>query len=56
MSPHAHGFPIRYGHARFTGPETLQVDGERVAGSAYVVATGVAPHVPDLPASAACRG
>jgi mercuric reductase len=45
----AHGFPIRYGHARFTGPETLEVDGERVAGSAYVVATGVAPHVPDLP-------
>jgi mercuric reductase len=45
----AHGFPIRYGHARFTGPDTLEVDGEPVVGSAYIVATGVAPHVPDLP-------
>jgi len=45
----AHGFPIRYGHARFTGPDTLEVDGEPVVGNAYIVATGVAPHVPDLP-------
>jgi mercuric reductase len=45
----AHGFPITYGHARFTGPDTLEVDGEPVVAPAYVVATGVAPHVPDLP-------
>ncbi len=45
----AHGFPIRYGHARFVDEETLTVDGERLRAPAYVVATGVAPHVPDLP-------
>ena len=45
----AHGFPIRRGHARFTGPETLEVDGEPLVGAAYVIATGAAPHVPDLP-------
>ncbi|GAC1607790.1 MAG: mercury(II) reductase [Mycobacteriales bacterium] len=45
----AHGFPIRYGHARFTGPDTLEVDGKSIAAAAYIVATGVAPHVPDLP-------
>jgi mercuric reductase len=45
----AHGFPIRRGHARFVDDATLEVDGERVDGRAYVVATGAAPHVPDLP-------
>lgn len=45
----AHGFPVRYGHARFTDGQTLEVDGERVEGRAYVVATGAAPHIPDLP-------
>jgi mercuric reductase len=45
----AHGFPVRYGHARFTGRDTLEVDGVPVVAPAYVVATGVAPHVPDLP-------
>ena len=45
----AHGFPVRYGHARFTGPGTLQVDGDTVDGRAYVIATGAAPSTPDLP-------
>ena len=45
----AHGFPVRHGHARFTGPDALEVDGEPVVGGAYVIATGAAPHVPDLP-------
>jgi mercuric reductase len=45
----AHGFPIRYGHARFVDEQTLQVDGEPVTAPAYVVATGAAPTVPDLP-------
>ncbi|MCY7366362.1 MAG: mercury(II) reductase [Frankiaceae bacterium] len=45
----AHGFPIRYGHARFVDDKTLEVDGERLTAPAYVVATGVAPHIPDLP-------
>ena len=45
----AHGFPVRYGHARFTGPDTLEIDGERVVAPAYVIATGASPHIPDLP-------
>ncbi len=45
----AHGFPIRYGHARFVDEQTLEVDGEPVTAAAYVVATGAAPAVPDLP-------
>lgn len=45
----AHGFPVRYGHARFVDEKTLEVDGERVRGRGYVVATGATPHIPDLP-------
>ncbi len=45
----AHGFPVTYGHARFTGPGTLEVDGEPVEGDAYVVATGAGPNTLDLP-------
>ncbi len=45
----AHGFPIRYGHARFVDEQTLHVDGEPVTAPAYVVATGVAPAIPDVP-------
>jgi mercuric reductase len=45
----AHGFPVRYGHARFVDDRTLEVDGEPVLAPAYVVATGVAPHIPQLP-------
>ncbi|MDQ3612234.1 MAG: mercury(II) reductase [Actinomycetota bacterium] len=45
----AHGFPIRYGRARFVDEQTLEVDGECITAPAYVVATGVAPHIPDLP-------
>jgi len=45
----AHGFPVRFGHARFVDERTLQVDGERLAAAVYVVAAGAVPHVPDLP-------
>jgi mercuric reductase len=45
----AHGFPIEYGHARFTGPGTLDVNGVQISARAYVLATGAAPHIPDLP-------
>jgi mercuric reductase len=33
-----------------------QHDGERVVGRAYLIATGAAPHVPDLPGSPRCSG
>lgn len=45
----AHGFPVRYGHARFVDEKTLDVDGERVVAGAYVIATGSSASVPDLP-------
>lgn len=45
----AHGFPVRYGHARFVDEQTLEVDGQPLVAPAYVVATGAAPHIPDLP-------
>lgn len=41
----AHGFPVMYGHARFVDEQTLEVDGEHVTGTAYVVATGSVPHI-----------
>ncbi len=49
MAQKQDGFPVRYGHARFVDGQTLQVDGERLRAPAYVIATGAAPHVPDLP-------
>ncbi len=45
----AHGIPVLHGAATFTGPDTLEVDGRRVAARAYVVATGAQPARPDLP-------
>ncbi len=45
----AYDFPIRYGHATFTDDHTLTVDGDVVEASAYVVATGAAPAIPNLP-------
>ncbi len=45
----AHGFPVRYGSACFVDEQTLHVDGRPLTAPAYVVATGVAPHIPDLP-------
>lgn len=45
----AHGFAIKYGHAQFVDDTTLDVDGEQLTAPAYVIATGAAPHVPDLP-------
>lgn len=45
----AHGFEVRSGHAGFTDPETLVVDGELLRAHAYLVATGAEPRIPDLP-------
>jgi mercuric reductase len=42
-------FPVRYGHGRFVDDHTLEVDGQPVGAPAYIIATGVAPHIPDLP-------
>lgn len=44
----AYGFEVRPGQARFTGPDTLEVDGAAVLAGAFVVATGAVPAVSDL--------
>lgn len=48
----AHGMAVRTGHARFLDEHTLQVDGQTVTASAYVIATGATAHIPDLPGMA----
>jgi len=45
----AHGFDVRPGHARFTGPDTLTVDGTPLPARAYLIATGAEPARPALP-------
>jgi len=45
----AHEFPIRYGHARFTDENTLDIDGEQLSAPAFLIATGSTPATPDLP-------
>jgi len=44
-----YGFEILPGDARFTGPQTLAVDGRELRAGAFLVATGAEPAVPDLP-------
>lgn len=41
----AWGFDVIAGHARFTGPDTLEVDGRPLHARSYLVATGSEPHV-----------
>lgn len=45
----AHGFDVRAGTARFTGPDMLEVDERPLQARAYLVATGTQPAVPQLP-------
>lgn len=45
----AYGFEVGPGRARFTSPDTLEVDGTAVLAGAFVVATGAEPAVPNLP-------
>ncbi|HET6923879.1 MAG TPA: FAD-dependent oxidoreductase, partial [Anaeromyxobacteraceae bacterium] len=40
---------LRRGHARFTGPREIEVDGERIGAEVVVVNAGARPAVPDLP-------
>lgn len=45
----AAGVEVVSGTARFTGPDQLTVDGERLAFRRAVIATGAQPVVPDIP-------
>ena len=40
---------LRLGHARFTGPRAVEIDGERFTAETVVVNTGARAAVPDLP-------
>ncbi len=40
---------VIHGHARFVGPKTVEVDGERISAEHVVIATGGYPIVPDVP-------
>ncbi len=40
---------LMHGEARFIGGPTLEVDGRGVDAAAYLIATGSAPRIPDLP-------
>src|SRR5262249_21364484 len=43
------GVEVIHGNARFVGPKTVEVNGERVIGERVIIATGGHPIVPDLP-------
>jgi mercuric reductase len=45
----AYGFTLVPGEARFTGPDTLAVDGTPLPAGAVVLATGASPAVPPVP-------
>ncbi|MDA8355011.1 MAG: mercury(II) reductase [Actinomycetota bacterium] len=44
-----YGFTVIPGHARFTGPDEIEVDGRRIRARVYLVATGASPAVPPIP-------
>ncbi|MFN2506929.1 MAG: mercury(II) reductase [Acidimicrobiales bacterium] len=44
----AYGFDILHGEARFVDADTLEVDGRPLRATAYLVATGAEPKVPDV--------
>jgi pyruvate/2-oxoglutarate dehydrogenase complex dihydrolipoamide dehydrogenase (E3) component len=43
------GVEVVHGTARFDGPDSVTVDGRRLGFRRAMIATGAAPHVPDLP-------
>lgn len=44
-----YGVDVRFGEARFTDPHTITVDGAPIRGRRFVIATGSAPDLPDIP-------
>ena len=43
-----YGFELVHGHARFAGPDRLDVDGREVHARRFVIATGAAPWAPPI--------
>jgi mercuric reductase len=44
----AYGWELIPGHAEFTGPDGVRVDGKTISAGAYLVATGASPAVPPI--------
>lgn len=44
----AYGFDLIPGHAEFTGPDAVSVDGRTITAGAYLVATGASPAAPPI--------
>jgi len=49
------GVTVRHGHARFAGPDAVEVNGETVKARRFVIATGSRPRVPPVEGLAACE-
>lgn len=45
----SYGFTVIGGHASFSGPDELEVDGQSVRARTYLVATGASPVAPPVP-------
>ncbi len=45
----AYGFDVLPGHAAFTGPDTVEVDGRAIRPGAVLIATGASPAAPPIP-------
>ncbi|MGC8628161.1 MAG: mercury(II) reductase [Acidimicrobiales bacterium] len=45
----SYGFRVVNGHARFVGPDELEVDGQSLRSRTYLVATGASPVAPPVP-------
>lgn len=45
----AYGFELVAGTARFEGPDSVSIGEERVTAEAFLIATGAAPAIPELP-------
>jgi mercuric reductase len=44
-----YGFEIISGHAAFSGPDRLAVDGRELTADTFLIATGAAPFIPTIP-------
>ena len=44
-----YGFEVVSGHARFVGPDLLNVDGRVISAGVFLVATGASPSAPPIP-------
>lgn len=45
---HLYGFELIEGNARFSSPDSLDVDGRAIKAARFIVATGAEPAVPDI--------